>query len=246
MNRIDQARRYPGELAAYFELHIEQGPTLHQRQIPLGVVTGITGRYVFNLEVQGKANHAGTTPMADRQDALAAAAHLVLATQRLAGGPDSMEICRVATVGNMQVRPNAVNVVPGEVSLGVEFRDVDANALAAAEATLRRNRREIADANRVSVAVNPVEASRAVPLPGPDAGFCRRGCGTVGPGPRRPAQRAPARRPGHRRHHRGRHGLCPQRGGYQPLPQRVHRPPDCANGAQALLNLLLLADARLN
>ena len=84
LSRIDQARRYPGELAAYFELHIEQGPTLHRAGTPLGAVTGITGRYVFKVEVQGTANHAGTTPMPDRHDALAAASHLVLATQRLA------------------------------------------------------------------------------------------------------------------------------------------------------------------
>ena len=147
LQRIDQARRYPGELAAYFELHIEQGPTLHRNGTPLGAVTGITGRYVFKVEVQGTANHAGTTPMPDRHDALAAASHLVLATQRLA---TESEICRVATVGNIQVSPNAVNVVPGEVTMGVEFRDVDTNALNAAETTLRRNVAEIADANRVS------------------------------------------------------------------------------------------------
>ena len=104
--------------------------------------------------------------MADRHDALAAAAHLVLATQSLA---TDAEICRVATVGNLQVRPNAVNVVPGEVSLGVEFRDVDTNALSAAETTLRRNAAEIADANRVSVTINHCR-SRPAPC------RCRPGC----------------------------------------------------------------------
>ena len=136
---------------------------MHQAGTPLGAVTGITGRYVFKLEVQGKANHAGTTPIGKppRRPWLPRPTWCLPPK----GWPPRQKICRVATVGNIQVTPNAVNVVPGEVSLGVEFRDVDVNALNAAETTLRRNAAEIADANRVSIAINPVESSAAVPLP---------------------------------------------------------------------------------
>ncbi len=67
LSRIGEAVRSPGELAAYFELHIEQGPYLHQSGNPIGVVTGITGRAVFEVEIEGKANHAGTTPMPTRR-----------------------------------------------------------------------------------------------------------------------------------------------------------------------------------
>ena len=240
--RIDQARRYPGELAAYFELHIEQGPTLHQSGLPIGVVTGITGRAVFSVAVQGKANHAGTTPMADRHDALAAASHLVLAAQSLA---TDAEICRVATVGNLQVRPNAVNVVPGEVSLGVEFRDVDINALSAAEATFRRNAAEIADVNRVAVGISTVESTPAVPLPARMQGLVAEAAEqsslafqSLPSGAGHDAQAIAAITES---------GMLfvPSVNGISHSPAEFTPPQDCANGAQALLNMLLLADARL-
>ena len=242
LQRIDQARRYPGELAAYFELHIEQGPTLHRNGTPLGAVTGITGRYVFKVEVQGRANHAGTTPMGDRHDALAAASHLVLATQRLATDD---EICRVATVGNIQVTPNAVNVVPGDVSLGVEFRDVDTNSLAAAETTLRRAAAEIADANRVSISIDQVEAARAVPMPARMQGLVAESADQAGlsfeslpSGAGHDAQAmATITEAGM--------VFVPSVDGISHSPNEFSRPADCANGAQALLNMLLLADARL-
>ena len=96
LERIETAARRPGELAAYFELHIEQGPQLYRSGAPIGVVTGITGRAVFELEISGMSNHAGTTPMPDRRDALVAAARLTLQIQELAA---VNEICRVATTG---------------------------------------------------------------------------------------------------------------------------------------------------
>ncbi len=240
--RIDQARRYPGELAAYLELHIEQGPTLHQSGLPIGVVSGITGRAVLAVDVQGRANHAGTTPMPDRQDALAAAAHLVLETQRLATGA---EICRVATVGHLQVRPNAVNVVPGAVSMGVEFRDADINALSAAETTLRRRAAEIADANRVSVDINVVESTPGVPLPArmqdlvaaaaEQSGLAYQ---TLPSGAGHDAQAIAAITTS---------GMIfvPSVDGISHAPAEFTPPEDCARGAQALLNALLLADERL-
>ena len=241
LSRIDQARRYPGELAAYCELHIEQGPTLHQSGTPLGAVTGITGRFVFKVDVQGMANHAGTTPMPNRHDALAAASHLVLATQRLATVD---EICRVATVGNMQVTPNAVNVVPGEVALGVEFRDVDTNSLSAAEATLRRSAAEIADANRVSISISQVEAARSVPMPARMQNLVAEAADQAGleyhslpSGAGHDAQSIASITEA---------GMVfvPSVDGISHSPNEFTLPADCANGAQALLNMLLMADSR--
>ena len=242
LQKIDQARRYPGELAAYFELHIEQGPTLHRSGIPLGAVTGITGRFVFKVEVQGMANHAGTTPMPDRHDALAAASHLVLATQRLATDD---EICRVATVGNIQVAPNAVNVVPGEVSMGVEFRDVDTNALSAAETTLRRNAAEIADANRVAITIDQVEAARSVPMPARMQALVAEAADQAGLGY--------ASLPSGAGHDAQAIATITEAGmvfvpsvnGISHSPGEYTPPEDCATGAQALLNMLLLADSRM-
>ena len=108
ISRIEAARRRPEEFACYFELHIEQGPTLHRGGFPIGVVTGITGRSVYHVDIVGEANHAGTTPMALRRDAMSAAAQIALAVRRIAG---EMEVCRVGTVGSMDVHPNAGNVI---------------------------------------------------------------------------------------------------------------------------------------
>ena len=102
MSRIGESARKPGELAAYFELHIEQGPYLHNSGTPIGVVTGITGRAVFEVEIEGKANHAGTTPMPARHDPLKAAARVIAGLELIAQdqAPEA-----VTTVGMMEVRP---------------------------------------------------------------------------------------------------------------------------------------------
>lgn len=114
---------WAGPVAAFLELHIEQGPVLDQAGIPLGVVTGITGRRSLDIMIEGRANHAGTTPMDLRRDALAAAARAVLAVEALAAGPSGM--VRVATVGTIEVWPDVRNVVPGRARLGVDVRDLD-------------------------------------------------------------------------------------------------------------------------
>jgi len=112
------ARRDPKELAAYVELHIEQGPRLETAGVPLGVVSDIVGIYHARVAIRGRADHAGATVMTARADALAAAAEIVLAVERIARGrPDS-----VGTVGEIAVRPGAKNVVPGECVLSLDLR----------------------------------------------------------------------------------------------------------------------------
>ena len=243
LSRIDTARRPPGELAAYFELHIEQGPTLESRGLPIGVVSGITGRAVFAVSVTGAANHAGTTPMTERQDALAAAAHLTLAVQDIAA---RSEICRVATVGRLQVHPNAVNVIPGAVTMGVEFRDLYPNALTAAETVLRRRSLEIAAATGVAITVEPLESTPPVPLPAAMQELVAAAAAQSGlahcslpSGAGHDAQAIAAIAPA---------GMIfvPSIAGISHAPQEYTPPPDCANGGQTLMNLLLLADARLD
>jgi allantoate deiminase len=112
------ARRDPTELAAYLELHIEQGPRLEKAGVPLGVVSDIVGIYHARVTIRGRADHAGATVMAARADALAAASEIVLAVERIARGrADS-----VGTVGEIAVRPGAKNVVPGECVFSVDIR----------------------------------------------------------------------------------------------------------------------------
>jgi len=112
------ARREPKDLAAYLELHIEQGPRLEKAGLPLGVVSDIVGIYHARVAIRGRADHAGATVMTARADALAAASEIVLAVERIARGrPDS-----VGTVGEIAVRPGAKNVVPGECIFSLDLR----------------------------------------------------------------------------------------------------------------------------
>jgi len=112
------ARRDPAELAAYLELHIEQGPRLERAGVPLGVVSDIVGIYHARVTIRGRADHAGATVMTARADALAAASEIVLAVERIARArPDS-----VGTVGEVAVRPGAKNVVPGECVFSLDLR----------------------------------------------------------------------------------------------------------------------------
>ena len=242
LSRIGEAARKPGELAAYFELHIEQGPTLFQSKVPVGVVTAITGRSVFEVEIKGMSNHAGTTPMSARRDALVSASRLVLAVQRLAA---ELEVCRVATVGSVQTLPNAVNVIPGNVRLGLEFRDVSMEGLTAAEAELRRVAAEISDSDGLEMAIQRHRTSRPVPIQPHMQALVEEAAGRCG--------LAYTRLPSGAGHDAQAMAaiteaamlFVPSVDGISHAPEEFSSPEDCANGTQALLELLLLADERL-
>jgi beta-ureidopropionase / N-carbamoyl-L-amino-acid hydrolase len=120
--RLDDARRRRGEVAGYLELHIEQGGTLDASGDTIGIVEGIVGIRGWNLRIEGRANHAGTTPMDQRQDALLAAARvidMVHRTVRADGGR------AVGTVGRIEAQPGARNVIAGTVLGTLELRDLD-------------------------------------------------------------------------------------------------------------------------
>ena len=242
MSRVKHAGRVKDELAAYFELHIEQGPTLHQTGTPIGVVTGITGRWVYGVEITGTANHAGTTPMAARQDALVSASRLVLGVQHMASG---LEICRVGTVGNIQTYPNAVNVIPGRISMGVEFRDVDMGALSAAEEEFRRMAAEVAHSDGVTIDVKRFENTQSVPITQQMQGLVAAAADRTGLA----HQRLPSGA-GHDAQAMATITntamiFVPSVDGVSHAPGEYSTPDDCANGAQVLMNLLLLADEGL-
>ncbi|MFC7166488.1 M20 family metallo-hydrolase [Halospeciosus flavus] len=113
------------EWDAWVELHVEQSTRLESAGVPVGVVTDITGITHCHVTVEGEADHAGATPMADRTDALAAASEVVLDVERAARDAADRTGTAVGTVGSLDVTPNATNVVPGRVELGVDVRDVD-------------------------------------------------------------------------------------------------------------------------
>ncbi|MFB5189576.1 M20 family metallo-hydrolase [Alicyclobacillus fastidiosus] len=137
-----EVRRHQGELSVYLEMHIEQGPILEKENHPVGIVTAIAGPTWMEIEIQGKAGHAGTIPMRMRQDALLGASEIALALEQIcldyAGSPI------VGTVGRMDVFPGGANVVPGRVLMSVDVRDVDRNRRAFALEKLRVRGHEIA------------------------------------------------------------------------------------------------------
>ncbi|GAA1135767.1 allantoate amidohydrolase [Nesterenkonia lutea] len=115
--KVDDAARSPEELVGYLEAHIEQGPYLEAAQRPLGLVSSIAGARRFRLAIQGEARHAGGTPYERRRDALIGAAQAVLDVERI-----GRERGVIATVGQLETRPGAVNVVPGEADLSLDLR----------------------------------------------------------------------------------------------------------------------------
>ena len=127
---LTQPLRAPGSSAAYLELHIEQGPVLETRQIPIGVVTDIVGIRRVMITLEGRADHAGTTPMDLRHDALVGAARVIDACYRLASEMNGNPHYVVATIGRIAVTPNAANAVPGKAELTLEVRSNDAAVLA--------------------------------------------------------------------------------------------------------------------
>ena len=127
---LTQPLRAPGSSAAYLELHIEQGPVLETRQIPIGVVTDIVGIRRVMITLEGRADHAGTTPMDLRHDALVGAAQVIEACYRLASEMNGNPHYVVATIGRIAVTPNAANAVPGKAELTLEVRSNDAAVLA--------------------------------------------------------------------------------------------------------------------
>jgi allantoate deiminase len=120
-DQLANARYQSDQVIAYLEPHIEQGPVLELENLPVGIVTGIAGQTRASLQFVGRAGHAGTTPMAARQDALTAAAEFVLAVERLGRSHTGL----VATVGQLKVCPNVGNVIPGSVQLRIDLRHID-------------------------------------------------------------------------------------------------------------------------
>ena len=137
--RLGEAARV-GELGAYLELHIEQGPVLERSGLDLGVVTAITGMLGFRARFVGEANHAGTTPMELRRDALAGTARAVLALREEARGRDDM----TANVGVVSAEPSGFNVVPGASEFTIDVRSATADGFARLEPFVRETLERIA------------------------------------------------------------------------------------------------------
>jgi len=146
--RITDAVRPRGAHHCYLELHIEQGGVLERERIPVGIVEGIVSIDRYEVTVTGLANHAGTTPMADRQDALLAASHLTIGVREIVTSEPGRQ---VGTVGRLDVTPNSPNVIPGIVRLTIELRDLSPGKLTRLAERIRLRAAEIARETKTSI-----------------------------------------------------------------------------------------------
>jgi N-carbamoyl-L-amino-acid hydrolase len=163
---VADARLSPGALHGYFEVHIEQGARLDRLGLPVAVVKGIAGIDRHRVTLVGEANHAGTTAMADRRDALAGAAEVILAVE----GLRHLDPDLVATVGQISVEPGAVNIIPGEVVLTAEVRAPRREVLEAARSQLGARVAATAARRGLDAGMAPVLTQEPVAL---DAGLQR-------------------------------------------------------------------------
>ena len=152
--RLAEARLAPGAFCCYLELHIEQGSTLYKANVPIGVVEGIVAIDRYDVEIRGFANHAGTTPMKERHNALLAAAKLIEAVQDVVTREPGRQ---VGTVGKLEVFPNAVNVIPGLVKHSIELRDLSVEKIARLGDEIRTRAPEIARETGTEITMTKTE-----------------------------------------------------------------------------------------
>ena len=157
---FSKAKRNVLGIERFIELHIEQGKKLEKANLPVGIVKGIAGPSWTEIIFEGKAGHAGNTPMNDRQDALAAASELILYIEK---APSMVSDTSVATVGKVQVEPNGANVIPGKVSLITDIRDIEEQTRDQILSNVVNKAEEIAMSRNVKVTIT--EKMRTPPVP---------------------------------------------------------------------------------
>jgi N-carbamoyl-L-amino-acid hydrolase len=240
--RRHTARRRPEDLAGFLELHVEQGGVLEAVDKRIGVVEGVVGQQRYTLTVEGQANHAGTTPMGMRRDALATAAQLILAVEDMArhfpGDP-------VATVGRLQVWPNAANIVPGRVEMSLDMRDLSHDVIDHMRAHLQRKIENIAVATRTRIAIEPLFVVDPTPASAAIQEVIVESCRSLGLSFTHLPSRA-----SHDAQEVGRLApmgmiFVPSRGGLSHSADEFTSPQQCAEGVQVLLESLVRLDRQL-
>jgi N-carbamoyl-L-amino-acid hydrolase len=242
-SRIPEACIAKGTIAGYLELHIEQGAVLDEAKIPIGVVQGIVGISQRICTATGFANHAGTTPMDRRQDALAAASRAILAVREEVRREPGRQ---VGTVGWIKAEPGAVNVIPGRVQFPVEIRDLDAAKIDQVAARILQRFDAIGKEENVQITCTPPDFHapalttpafrEAVRASATDAGLNTLDLPSgAGHDAQNVARFAPA-------------GMIfvPSRGGISHSPLEYTAPDQVANGAEVLYRTVLRLDSELN
>jgi beta-ureidopropionase / N-carbamoyl-L-amino-acid hydrolase len=238
-DRIMEAVRPKGAHHAYLELHIEQGGTLDKAGVAIGIVEGIVAIERFTATITGMANHAGTTPMAERQDALIAASHLTLAVREIVTAEPGRQ---VGTVGQIEVSPNAPNVVPGAVRQTIELRDLSPEKLARIAGAIRGRAAQIAASTKTTIQIAPLSSNK----PALATSAIQDAIGRAS----RAAGLETARLPSAASHDAAMMALLgpmgmifvPSVGGISHSPKELTRWEDCANGAYVLREAILQVD----
>ena len=238
--RISRAVRRPGEVRAYLELHIEQGGSLESEGTDIGIVEGFVGIRWWDVTAKGFANHAGTTPMNARQDALLAAAKLVIAVHQAAR---SLPGRQVATVGRITAEPGAPNVIPGRVELSLELRDLAGPKLDQLFQEIRRQARLIGQETKTGIEFKEIDIGVEPTLTDPKLQeVIREAAEAMG--------LSYARLPSGAAHDAQNMAriapsaliFVPSVGGISHSPREYTRPRDVANGANLLLQTLIRLD----
>jgi len=155
-SQIKKVIRKKNSMAAFLELHIEQGAILEKENLDIGIVEGIVGLKWWDVVFTGFANHAGTTPMNARQDALLAAAKFVVAVNEVT---NSFEGAQVGTVGRIKAEPGAPNVIPGKVVTSLEIRDLSSQVIEQVFNAIQAKAEEISKASNVQIEFVPLDTT---------------------------------------------------------------------------------------
>ncbi len=229
-----------GDYTAYLELHIEQGGILEQEKLQIGVVEGIVGIAHWEVTVEGFANHAGTTPMNKRQDALLAASKFVIAVNEAVNSVGGKQ---VGTVGKITVFPGAYNVIPGKVITSLELRDLYSKKIDLIFKEIENRAAEISKASNVKISFRNLNVTSRPAFMDADImikistaakqlGYTQK---TMSSGAGHDAQEMA---------HITRTGMIfiPSVGGISHSPKEFSKPTDMANGANVLLQTILMID----
>ena len=156
VDRIYEVKRNMGDIHAFLEMHIEQGSNLYSSNTDIGIVEGIVGLKWWDVTVRGFSNHAGTTPMNQRQDAMIAASKFVLMVNETV---NSYEGSQVGTVGRMSAEPGVPNVIPGIVNLSLELRDLSSKKISMIYNKILENTKIIEQETKTKFSFSPIDAT---------------------------------------------------------------------------------------
>jgi len=238
-SKLSEVKRNKGDIAAYLELHIEQGNTLDTEKINIGVVEGIVGINWWDVTIEGFANHAGTTAMNNRQDALLAAAKFIEAVNRIVTSEPGRQ---VGTVGRINAFPGAPNVIPGKVVLSLELRDLNAGKIKTLYDKIYAEAQQIATTSKTKFDFKEINVNIPAPTDPQMQTFIETAARELGLSTKKMPSGA-----GHDAQDMAQLGpvgmiFVPSVGGISHSPREFSHPADIANGANVLLHTILKVD----